>query len=116
MTIRDWVELTLLVVVTLLSIGRWLELRQVREGKALDGVHGALTQFHEYQARHGDEHARLWKEIERQRRHWHEEMVPWQQGCAGRLATLEAQQAGHTRELTQLWAALERRRETRGDD
>jgi hypothetical protein len=91
MSIRDWVELTLLVILTLTGIGRWIATREQHDADATKGVSATRQELIDFERRHVDEHRRLWAEIERNRNHWHQELVPWQQKVAERLATIEGQ-------------------------
>lgn len=101
MTVRDWAELVVLLVVTLTSIGRWIEARE-RVGTA------ATVDLGSFEARHQEEHVRIWAEVDRWRTRWHDDLVPWQQNIIERLATQEGLARGYDLELIRL-RALDRR-------
>lgn len=113
MSIRDWVELALLVVLTILSIGRWAQSREERERASSAALGLTAKDLEESDRRNEQERERLWTEVNRNRDHWHKEMVPWMQRVAVELATTGEQCREREREMKQIWAAIERRRETR---
>lgn len=135
MTLKDWVELVLLVLLTLSNGTRWMTTREHTEAdtsKEVDKLrsdHGAAldrcrTDWIADCARiRGDlqgmrveaveEHKKIWAEIDRNRAHWHEDMVPFQQKMLGEIARLTERIRGHGAQIAQVWTALDRRREGR---
>lgn len=117
MPIRDLIELALLVVVTLTSVGRWVEAREQKErqiekqsDREITATRGDLAEF---EKRHSEEHERLWREIERNRHHWHEELVPKLQTIFERIAVTEGILKTYGEDLRRLQALIDRRRGAR---
>ncbi len=115
-TLQPIVEVALLVVITLLQAGRWTQAREDAEKKTPvpippDAPYATRADLAAYEVAHAKDHAAIWVEIERNRNHWHKDLVPWQQEVTGRLATLTEHQLSTDRELKQLWAIYNRRRD-----
>lgn len=103
MALHDWIEVGMMAILTIITIGRWAEAREQIErasSKDLTGV----------EQRCDDEHERIWTEVERNRDHWHRDLVPWQQGMAERLVSLEQQVRNQTIELERVTRLLDRQR------
>lgn len=102
MSPRDWIEIAVLLILTITGIGRWIEAREQKEKQLaerlnaptplvpVNGLLATRADLATYEARHAEEHKRLWDEIQRGRTHWHDELVPWQQRIAERVAIVEA--------------------------
>ena len=109
MTIRDWIELTLLVVLTFIGIGRWLEARTQTEARTKSTLMTTEEDLRREHQQHGEEILRL-------RKRWHEQYVPAYQQVVERITTLEGQLIYVNREqdrqgadILRIWQALERR-------
>lgn len=120
MSIRDWVELAVLIIITITSIGRWIEARERKEKEIerqsnndLAATRGDLAEF---EKRHSEEHEKIWREIERNRNHWHQELVPKLQTIFERIAVAEGVQRAYADDLRRLQAIIDRRHSLRGGD
>lgn len=90
MTVHDWVMMMIAVVMTITTIGRWIEAREQKELRATDEIGATRADLADIEKRHTEEHAKIWREIERNRNHWHQELVPKLQQIFERLAGVEA--------------------------
>lgn len=113
MTIRDWIELAVLGVITITSIGRWIEAREQREKRNNDDIGATRGDLAEFEKRHQEEHEKLWREIERNRDHWHKDLVPQLQSVFSRLAVVEETQHAIRNDLQRLQTICDRRHWTR---
>jgi acetoin utilization deacetylase AcuC-like enzyme len=114
MSIRDWVELVVLVILTLTNVGRWIQTRAQKEVAASEGIAASRADLADYEKRHQEEHGRLWKEVERQRVHWYDEAIPWQQKTLERLGRAEGEALVQATEIAHLQSLIEQRRGSRG--
>ena len=94
------------MVVAIMNVGRWIEIRRAREKTAIDGIKRTDKDFLDWKRQHEDEHRRIWRELERQRERWHNELTPWRQGVAERVATIIARQESLIQRVDQLWEML----------
>lgn len=113
MPIHDWIQSALLVVITIFSIGRWAQSRESTEVADSKDTKQVRSEFDKYCVQHEGEHRNLWLEIERQRKRWHEHLVPWQQQLAERIARFEEHEKAQDSQLQQLWVNQDRRRQPR---
>jgi hypothetical protein len=109
-SIRDWVELAFLIVITASSIGRWVEAREQREKQNNTDMAATRGDLAEFEKRHSEEHEKIWREIERNRDHWHKELVPKLQGIIERVAVAEGAERAHGEDLRRLQTIIDRRR------
>lgn len=116
MSIRDWVELAVLIVITISAIGRWIEARERTERQSNTDLAATRGDLAEFEKRHSEEHEKIWREIERNRSHWHQELVPKLQTVFERLAVAEGVQRAYADDLRRLQTILDRRHSLRGGD
>jgi hypothetical protein len=102
--IHDVLEVALLVVMTIFSIGRWAQARELKEQASVDTAADVRDTFDTYCRTHAGEHEMLWNEIERNRKHWHEEATPRLQAMAERIARLDEHERAQDGQFDQLWA------------
>lgn len=107
--IHDLVQVALLVVMTIFSVGRWVQTREDKETDATDDAAVVAKDLAAHQKSTAEERAEIWKEIDRQRRRWHDDLTPWRQSVAERLARFEEHDRSQDSQITQLWAFHERR-------
>jgi hypothetical protein len=115
--IHDIIQTTLLVVITVFSIGRWAQQRQDKEADGVKDTGALKRAFESYCELHKGEHDNIWKENERQRRRWHDDLTPWRQQVAEKLARLDEHERSQDSQLQQLWSSgPNRRRAPRDED
>ena len=115
MAIHDVVSIALLAVITLLNIGRWAQGRESAETADAKDTAAVKRDFDSYCSRHEVDHETLWRELERQSKRWHDDLTPWRQTVAEKLARAEEHARAQDSQLSQLWAAKDRRRTSRDD-
>jgi hypothetical protein len=114
MSIHDLVQTALLVVITIFSIGRWAQSREDQEAHGAEDAADVQKALDRFCLEHKGEHDNLWREVERQRRRWHDELAPWRQTLGEKIARFEEHERAQDSQLAQLWSTgFERRRTPR---
>lgn len=113
MGIHDWVQSALLVVITIFSIGRWAQARESTETADAKDAKQVQANLDSYCKVHDGEHQNVWRELERQRKQYHEVRIPWEQAVSDKLARLDEHEKAQDGQLGQLWTILSRRRSPR---
>lgn len=112
--IHGVVQTVLLIVITIFTVGRWSQARESKESAATKDNAALTKELAECRA--ADERAReaINRELERQRRRWHDELTPWRQKVAEMLARFEEHEKAQDIQIGQLWAtSFNRRHESR---
>jgi hypothetical protein len=113
MSIHDVVNTALLVVLTLFTVARWTREREAKEDDGVKDTAQLQRTVETYCRDHKGEHDTLWREVDRVRKRYHDEIVPWQQAVSDKLATIMEHGRAVDRQFDQLWTAHDRRREPR---